>query len=606
MSLTGKQTVKFDAPENSGFNILQSTKNTYIDIKAARINKIGSNTTVYSFEQYGTLDVNGKTFKVRTNLTQNGSVNINGGTLDVVKNYLHKNGCLDLNNGALKVGGNYRLQSEGTDDDGNIVYDSCYGYLKMDDRNDYFYVGGNFYTQSYWGDGENNNNITDGILVINGNFSQLNGSGSNFKASGEHITVFTDENPHYIYFASKSSAFNLVVVNDDTTFAKAWLSYHRIANSTNICNASRLSEDQIVIGESVTINLKAYGGSNEYAYEIYCRAPGSDEYVMLRNYDVSQEFTFTPDTTGYYNFRISTRDSDNNYADSRDLLLLVNPTVKNTSTVDSTKVHIEDALKINCNAEGGIGNYQYAVYVKKNGESSYKNVSDYNTSSDISIRFEETGKYYVRVYVKDSKGHKTYKTFTITVTNELQNVSTISSQIVGFGDYAFVYAAGRGGTDPYKYSVYYKKKSATSWKTLQSDGDNASVSLEAIKAAGDYDISVKVTDATGKAVKQRFDYTVQEPEELENTSSLSETSVISGTKAVVNLSANGGVAPYNYSVYYKLSSVSGWTTLETNITTDDSIELPMTDAGTYDISVKLTDGQGKVVKSRFVYTIENA
>ena len=602
---TGKQTVRFDSPENSGFNILQSTKNTYIDIKAARINKIGNNTTVYSFNQYGTLDVNGKTFKVRTNLDQFGNINVNGGTLNVVKNYTQQNGWLDINNGAVKVGGNYRLQSVGTDDNGNTVYGSCYGYLRMDDRNDYFSVDGNFYTKSYWGDGINNNHITDGILVIGGNFSQLNGSGSNFRASGEHITIFTGENPHSIYFASQSSFFNLVVVNDDTTFEKTWLSYHRIASSTNICNASRLSDDQIVIGETAKIDLKAYGGSNAYAYEIYCKAPGSDEYVMLRNYDVSDKFTFTPDVTGWYTFRIYTRDSNNTYADSRDLLLLVNPPVKNTSTVDSTKVHIEDALKINCSAEGGIGNYQYAVYVKKDGESSYKNVSDYSSDSVISIKFEETGKHYVRVYVKDSKGHKTYKTFTVNVHNELQNRSTISSESVEFGNYAIVNASGRGGTGPYKYSVYYKKKSATSWKTLQADSENASVSLEAIKAAGDYDISVKVTDAAGKYVKQRFDYTVQQPEELENTSSLSADSVTSGTKAVVNLSAKGGVAPYNYSVYYKLSSASGWTTLKTNIT-DDSVELPMTKAGTYDISVKLTDSQGKVVKSRFGYTIENA
>ena len=602
---TGKQTVRFDSPENSGFNILQSTKNTYIDIKAARINKIGNNTTVYSFNQYGTLDVNGKTFKVRTNLDQFGNINVNGGTLNVVKNYTQQNGWLDINNGAVKVGGNYRLQSVGTDDNGNTVYGSCYGYLRMDDRNDYFSVDGNFYTKSYWGDGINNNHITDGILVIGGNFSQLNGSGSNFRASGEHITIFTGENPHSIYFASQSSFFNLVVVNDDTTFEKTWLSYHRIASSTNICNASRLSDDQIVIGETAKIDLKAYGGSNAYAYEIYCKAPGSDEYVMLRNYDVSDKFTFTPDVTGWYTFRIYTRDSNNTYADSRDLLLLVNPPVKNTSTVDSTKVHIEDALKINCSAEGGVGGYQYAVYVKKDGESSYKNVSDYSSDSAISIKFEETGKHYVRVYVKDSKGHKTYKTFTVNVHNELQNRSTISSESVEFGNYAIVNASGRGGTGPYKYSVYYKKKSATSWKTLQADSENASVSLEAIKAAGDYDISVKVTDAAGKYVKQRFDYTVQQPEELENTSSLSADSVTSGTKAVVNLSVKGGVAPYNYSVYYKLSSASGWTTLKTNIT-DDSVELPMTKAGTYDISVKLTDSQGKVVKSRFGYTIENA
>ena len=48
------------------------------------------------------------------------------------------------------------------------------------------------------------------------------------------------------------------VVNDDTTFEKTWLSYHRIASSTNICNASRLSDDQIVIGETAKIDLKAF------------------------------------------------------------------------------------------------------------------------------------------------------------------------------------------------------------------------------------------------------------------------------------------------------------------------------------------------------------
>ena len=127
---------------------------------------------------------------------------------------------------------------------------------------------------------------------------------------------------------------------------------------------------------------------------------GSGDLAYYYGIEKEAKYTFTPDVTGWYTFRIYTRDSNNTYADSRDLLLLVNPPVKNTSTVDSTKVHIEDALKINCSAEDGIGNYQYAVYVKKDGESSYKNVSDYSSDSVISIKFEETGKrvFYISAF----------------------------------------------------------------------------------------------------------------------------------------------------------------------------------------------------------------
>ena len=380
--------------------------------------------------------------------------------------------------------------------------------------------------------------------------------------------------------------------------------YRYFADDDNIYNASRFEEDNIVLGDSTKINFKSYGGSKTYVYAVYCKAPGSNNAVLLKDYDAASEFSFTPDASGYYTFIVDVADGTQKAPVSRTLTLCVQKALENTSTVDSTKVHIEDSLNVSGSAEGGLGEYQYAAAIKKSGASSYTTVSSFASNPDISIRFEETGKYYVRVTVMDSKGHKAYKYFTITVTNELQNRTTISDESVSFGDYGIVYASARGGKAPYKYSVYYKKTSASKWKTLQDGSENAEISLDAIKAAGNYDISVKVTDAAGTSVKQRFNYTVEQPEELENTSTLSETTVLSGDKAVVTLSANGGTAPYKYSVYYKLSSASKWTTLVTD-TTDASVELPMTKAGTYDVSVKLTDSQDKVVKSRFVYTIED-
>ena len=80
----------------------------------------------------------------------------------------------------------------------------------MNDANDYFHVKGNFYTNSYWGDGESNNDITNGILELGGNFEQY-GSSTAFNAKDNHKVKFSGTGTQTVYFNSPgNSGFNIL------------------------------------------------------------------------------------------------------------------------------------------------------------------------------------------------------------------------------------------------------------------------------------------------------------------------------------------------------------------------------------------------------------
>ena len=251
---TGTQTVYFNSPGNSGFNILSSTVNKKVNITQGRINKIGASTTVASFTQYGSLDINKKTFTVTGNLDQRGNINVNKGKLNVNAYYYQQNGVLDLNNGRVTVGKNYRLQTVGKDEKGKTVYDTTYGTVKMNDANDYFLVKGNMFVQSYWGDGANNNDFVDGTLELKGNFYQLNGSSSCFNAQVNHKVIFSGDKVQTVRFDSpKNSGFNIIYATPNTDVNIAAGRINTVGSNVEIKNFNQYGAMDV---NGYTINIK--------------------------------------------------------------------------------------------------------------------------------------------------------------------------------------------------------------------------------------------------------------------------------------------------------------------------------------------------------------
>ncbi len=173
----------------------------------------------------------------------------------------------------------------------------------------------------------------------------------------------------------------------------------------------------------------------------------------------------------------------------------------------------------------------------------------------------------------------------------LLNRSTISSDTFTLGDEVVINCAAAGGTAPYKYWVMVKKSGSDTWKAIPKQDYFDEVSFTP-GAATDYDIKVKVKDATGKTVSKTFSLKANKP--LKNTSKLSADTVKLGNKIKARGFAEGGDGKYQFAMYYKKASETNWTKLrgykESNI-----VYFTPAAATKYNILIKVKDGTGKVV-----------
>ena len=147
-----------------------------------------------------------------------GAIDLNGHTLTVCGNVIQTGGKLRINGGRLEVGGDYRIQTKGTNDFGDTVWNGSNGILVMSKPEDYVLVGGTFATSGKI------STLTAGTLEVKGDFEQHGTayygdpySKQNFDASGTHKVILTSEEEPRVYFESGDSKFqNLEIRNTNT------------------------------------------------------------------------------------------------------------------------------------------------------------------------------------------------------------------------------------------------------------------------------------------------------------------------------------------------------------------------------------------------------
>ena len=97
-------------------------------------------------------------------------------------------------------------------------------------------------------------------------------------------------------------------------------------------------------------------------------------------------------------------------------------------------------------------------------------------------------------------------------------------------------------------------------------------------------------------------YAIWKENPLTNTAILAAEDVKLGSYITINASATGGVGDHTYAVWYKLSSASSWTTKQ-NYSTNATIKIKPASAEKYDISVKVKDSNGTIVKKSFTVNV---
>ena len=365
-----------------------------------------------------------------------------------------------------------------------------------------------------------------------------------------------------------------------------------------LTNFSTLSDDEIVLGESVTITAKAKGGKAPYTYAMCYKPADADEYILFRDFSSQAKVVFTPTTDGTCQVLVLVRDSLGVVAD-KEFTVKVNKNLANTSTLSKKKIVVGNTITVKASAEGGKGTYQYKVSMKKADETAYTLVQGYSENQTVVVKPEEAVNYNIRVAVRDTQGTAVVKVFTVYVYSVLENNAAVSAEVITIGDTVTVQADAVGGQTPYKYEVTYKKATSEKYSTALSYSTKKTVSIK-LATAVTYDIHVNVKDALGQVVGK--DFTVEVCKPLENTSTLSADTLTLGESVTINGSALGGKAPYLYEITYKKASSSKYTTAQA-YKANSTLRLKPGAAVAYDVHINVKDSLGQVVGKDFTVQV---
>lgn len=178
-----------------------------------------------------------------------------------------------------------------------------------------------------------------------------------------------------------------------------------------------ISSEAINLGDSVTINAKAAGGSGKYTYGVYYRKSTSQKWSTAQSYKANSTVKITPAAGVDYDICVKVKDSYGTITKKYFTVKVSIPSLINKSTISANTIKKGESVTITAKAIGGQGKYTYAIYYKKSTSEKWTTVQSFSTKSTAMITPAAAIKYNICVKVKDSSGKIVDKNFDITCTN---------------------------------------------------------------------------------------------------------------------------------------------------------------------------------------------
>ena len=294
--------------------------------------------------------------------------------------------------------------------------------------------------------------------------------------------------------------------DEDNVMASKEMSFTVVGDSSLTAS---VSIDFIRLGDTVELTYAAKGGFNQYEYAVSVKRNGEDEWIQLSNYNTDKKLSFTPEKSGVYTFRVDARDADGVVVSSEETSFEVGQNLTNTSVLNAERIIVGSKVKVRCFAEGGSGDYQYAVYYKKSSAKVWARASAYSKKNIVVLTPQAAVSYDVRVDIKDTEGTVVSKQLKLTVAKELANTSKFGAESITLGSKVKVRCFATGGMGDYQYAVYYKKHTSEKWSKLRDYGTSNIVMLKP-GVAVPYDVRVDVMDKSGKVASKTLTLTVTE------------------------------------------------------------------------------------------------
>lgn len=363
-------------------------------------------------------------------------------------------------------------------------------------------------------------------------------------------------------------------------------------------NKSSVKKAHLTVGDSISITAASEGGYGSYLYAMYYKKTAASSWTKLRDYSTGTTASVKTAAAVPYQVLVKVKDENGSIADK---IIDVNVYKKLSNKSEApAAVDLGNKIVMKGAAAGGSGSYRYAYYYKRSTSSKWVTLKAYSTAAKADFKPQAAVDYDLKVVVKDTKTAKTAaKTLKVTVKDPLVNTSTISAAEILQGKSVTVNGAARGGKGGYQFAVFFRKENSKTWKTQQKLADNATVAVT-FKEAGKYEICVHVQDAEGTLKKKFFSLTVNKP--LINASTIDTKSLVAGETAHITAVGKDGAGAYTYSVYYKKSTASKWTTKQKN-TANTAITFTPKYSGKYQVCVKVTDKNGATKKKTFTLSV---
>lgn len=215
--------------------------------------------------------------------------------------------------------------------------------------------------------------------------------------------------------------------------------------SVGVSNTSTISSSAINVGESVTINASATGGS-QYEYYYSISNDGGSTYVVIQPSSSSAQYvpaascTYKPSSASNFLLRVIAREKSTGATDQKIFNVTAsNAKLLNLCDVSKTEVEItgkNQSISLIFKADKGTAPYKYRCSYTIDGGSKNYCVGDasnfVNVASNKPFALDKTGTYLFTFEVQDSSGSTNISEIkkTVTVSANLANTTTISSNKV--------------------------------------------------------------------------------------------------------------------------------------------------------------------------------
>jgi PKD repeat protein len=220
---------------------------------------------------------------------------------------------------------------------------------------------------------------------------------------------------------------------------------------------------------------------------------------------------------------------------------------------------------------------------------------DENDDNTIEHTFDLAGIYNVRVSVTDSTGRTASDSISIIVDEPppLTAVNIISNATVGIAPATFGFKANvTGGVEPYAYRWNFGDGS------IETDDDEHMA--HTFDLAGIYNVSIIITDSTGRTVADKMPIIVDEPPPPRPLRLIeiipSDTEGIAPATFGFKANVTGGVEPYAYRWNFGDGSKES--------TNDETIEHTFDLAGIYNVTVTVIDSKGRTADDSVSISVE--